>query len=360
MSQSSRRRGHRVQGARSHWLQVLGAICLCALSLSEARADTARRTRAAWLYAAAEKAALTGDYARAAERFERANRLVPSPQAMRSAIRSHLAAGQHRAAITRAEDLLRRYPYDQRSRSLAIETIDQHSARFIRVYITCSAACRLDIDGETNAAPAQTHLAYLPPGKHEIVARFANQTEVMRTIEKTAGQPISLVLDRPEASAPPGPSARVGDTAAVEQPGEPGAGEPGAGTPGEPGEVADVPGASAAAVSATGALRPPRLPLLIGGAATLVLSTAMVWSYQDTIAAEQAPGAMPDALDTRRLRTRILLGATAVSAVATMAVAVIGAQRARGDDAPRGGRGRPEIGMLVDGRTYWIGMTGTF
>lgn len=338
---------------------MLGVILVCALGLPDSRADTradeSRRTRAARLYAAAEQTALTGDYARAADLFEQANQLVPSPQAMRSAIRSHVAAGQHRAAITRAEDLLRRYPYDQRSRALAIETIDQHSSRFVRVYVTCREACRLRIDGEASAAPAHTHLAYLPPGKHEIVARFANRTEVTRVIDRGAGEPMALVFD-----PPPGPRGRAApagrdDDAAVEQ-----SGEPGAGVSENRRDPVDALQASAAAASAAPALRPPRLPLIMGGAVTLAVGTAMVWSYQDTIAAEQAPGTTPDSLDARRRRTGILLGATAVSAVATMALAVIGAQRAHGGEAPGHGREQPALGMLVDGETYWIGMARTF
>ena len=80
---------------------------------------------AAGAFSRAQRAELAGDHARAAEFYELADSMAPTPEALRSALRTRLAAGQRAIAAARAESLRSRYPDDAESKALADKTLDR-------------------------------------------------------------------------------------------------------------------------------------------------------------------------------------------------------------------------------------------
>ena len=99
---------------------------------------------AAKAFSRAQKAELTGNFAMAAEFFELADSLSPSPEALRSAVRSRKAAGQLSTAALHAETLRDRYPNDAKSQQLANATLTLAEQTLTRVEIECKPrACTL-------------------------------------------------------------------------------------------------------------------------------------------------------------------------------------------------------------------------
>jgi hypothetical protein len=329
-------------------MAVYIAVCLAALPAARADEDEQRRV-AAQRYAEAQSAALGGDYARAAALFEQANAMLPTPQALRATVQVYLAGDQPLLALARAEELLRRYPYDASSRALALETIDQHAARFVRVLVTCDAECVVQTDeNRAPSEPGRSHVVYLTEGRHDISARFADGSALTKHIRRNAGQAVSLGFERGVSPLP-----------------APGAPATGATVPAEPADEAtgavdqgevDVPAAVRQAEPAVDRFAlPPRLPLLAGGAVTAGLGVAAVLSHRDALALEQS------AIDASgaQLRTRILVGATALSAAATVAVSIVWARRSGGAGA-RAPRAGSEPAVSVSAQGCWVGMRGRF
>src|SRR5262245_40375253 len=87
--------------------------------------DAARVRRAAEAFDAGVAALKDKRYELAASRFEEADAAVPSPQALRQAIRARHQAGQGARAATLAAQALQRYPGDRPTVELAEDTIDQ-------------------------------------------------------------------------------------------------------------------------------------------------------------------------------------------------------------------------------------------
>ncbi|HWN66782.1 MAG TPA: hypothetical protein VNM90_04030 [Haliangium sp.] len=330
---------------------ALGIVSLGALPAARADEDEQRRM-AAQLYAEAQSAVMGGDYARASALFDQANAILPSPQALRATIQVYLAADQPLVALARAEELLRRYPYDLTARSLALETIDQHSSRFVRVLVTCDAECVVQTDETRDSGePGRSHIVYLTEGRHEITARFDDGSMVAKRIRRKPGQAVSLGFERGVSPAPD-PDAAGAEGVALPGPER----DTDAGNGDE--RDARMPSivirrrAPAAAVDRFGP--PPRLPLLAGGVLTAGLGVAAVLSHRDALALEQS-AADPTAAQQR---TQILVGATALSAVTTLAVSIIWA-RSAGDAGARSRRDR-SLAVSLDAQGAWVGMRGSF
>jgi hypothetical protein len=343
------------------WLATAGfaltIACLIAslgaLPVAWADEDEQRRL-AAQLYAEAQRAVMGGDYARAAALFDQANAALPTPQALRATIQVYLASDQPLVAIARAEELLRRYPYDPTSRSLALEIIDQHSSRFVRVLVTCDAECVVQTDEARQATePGRDHVVYLTEGRHDIAARFDDGSTVTKRIRRKPGQAVSLGFERPLAAAPDASTviadggADSGATPAPAPQGDAGKSKRDPGTP-----MTIMRGREPETAVDRFAL--PRLPLLAGGALTAGLGVAAVLSHRDALAIEQSAGDPSGA----QQRTRILVGATALSAVGTLAVSIIWARST--DDTRSRSQGDRSLAVAVDGQGAWVGMRGSF
>lgn len=182
-------------------LRFLVAILACAIPAAAHAGSLGATSGAGPAYERAQQAVLGGNYARAAELFELADSLTPSPAALRSAARARLAAGDRAPAATHAAALLTRYPEDESSRELGLDLLHTLSPRLIRLAIVCESACALEIDGRSAGADtARRWLLYVEPSSHRLAARFGDGTEVTRRTFGGPGTEIDLQL------APPAPS----------------------------------------------------------------------------------------------------------------------------------------------------------
>jgi hypothetical protein len=234
-----------------------------------------------------QQAELAGDFRAASEHYELADRMVPSPEALRSAARARLRAGDEASAATHAEALERRYS-DEKSHKIAEEILDSLRPKLARVSMTCAPACGVVMDGGAIGVEESTsHVFYVEPGRHAIGASFGSRGNQQEMIEGTAGKEVSLTLTaaEPEPSEEPAVEMRT--------------------------DVRPLP--------------PKGLPRgwVIGAAAvTIGLAGASIWSGLDVLeknkAYEDAPTqARLDQGQRAELRTNILFGATAVAAIAT-------------------------------------------
>lgn len=151
---------------------------------------------AAKAFSRAQKAELAGDHALAAELFELADSLAPSPEALRSALRSRQAAGQLGTAALHAESLRKRYPNDDTSQNLAQTTIMLAKQTLMRLEIECKPrACTLLVDDAAAAIESDNHhVIYVEPGQHEVIAAFDDAQSDPQFIDAEAGKRDSLVF----------------------------------------------------------------------------------------------------------------------------------------------------------------------
>jgi hypothetical protein len=241
---------------------------------------------AAKAFSLGQQAELAGDFRAASEHYELADRMVPSPEALRSAARARMRAGDEAAAATHAEALDRRYS-DERSHKIAEEILSALRPKLGRVSLSCTPACAVLVDGGANGVEEGTaHVFYVDPGRHAISGSFGTRGSQQEMIEAQAGKEVTLSL-----------------------------------TAAEPEEAAPV-------VEARASLPPPRptgLPrgwFIAGAALTVGLAGATIWSGLDVldknkVYEEMATEKRLEEGQNAELRTNILLGATAAAAVAT-------------------------------------------
>jgi hypothetical protein len=268
---------------------LLFAGFIVCLGSHESRADDV--AAAARAFAQGQQAVLEGDPERAADRFELANSIVPSREALRSAIRAHRQAGQLARAATLAEKLLVDYSADTTSSDLATEVLAEAKKTFGRVKLTCKTGCTVSVDGLAIApVKGSQQVFYLPPGEQVLRLGFGHQS-VTRTITVTIN-----TTTRVEAQAPPRAERKPVRVALAPEPVQ-----------------AERRGL-------------PRLVPIIGLSLTLAGAGAATWSSFDTRAAHEDYVAMPEHkawLDGRskQLRTNVLWGITAGLGIATLATA---------------------------------------
>src|SRR5687767_15123929 len=110
----------------------------------EAHADDVKAAEEA--FARAQKLSLEGKPGEAADLYELADQLSPSAAALRNATRARYAAGHLAMAATDAAELLRRYPDDAKSRSVAEMILSELGPSLARVDVTCEATCDVLLD----------------------------------------------------------------------------------------------------------------------------------------------------------------------------------------------------------------------
>ena len=279
----------------------------------------------------AQRAELSEDDARAAEFYELADSIVPSPEALRSALRTRRAAGQNAIAAGHAEALLERYPDDDTSRNLARATLSEVRDELARVQVQCGAiACRIVVDGETvTVQRAQNHIFYLVPGLREVAAEFPNGTTEPQELEVVARADASIEFESPPAPAeavqalPSGGPRELGARAEEDQGGI-------------------SPWFFVVGVVATVGL----------GAGTLISGLQAV-SAGDDFDNNGRTQALFDEADRLETQTNILIGITGAAAATTLLFAILtdwdGEQESleRGDVALRSGPG--DMGLRLEG-----------
>lgn len=254
---------------------------------------------------------LAREYARAAEFFEIADHSAPSPAALRSAIRSHQAAGHAVRAATLSLRARSRDAADPQSAQLADAVLAEATPRLTRVHVTCSPECTVAVDRlAVDDGTGESHAFFVEPGARTVETRWANRGTRSRSLDCTAGQSVELSLDAP----PPEPAP----------------------TPAPAPTVAPPPTAPVLAVApplpVPPVVRPSRRPLpplvfWIGLAATAASAGVLVWSGLDTLSARDAYVQRPTEAGyndgaSRETRTDVLIATTAVLGVATAVVGV--------------------------------------
>jgi hypothetical protein len=284
---------------------VAGASCLAVLVVTEPAAaqDVAGAANA---FSRAQKADLSGDHDTAAELYELADSLAPTPEALRSAVRSRKAAGQLGTAAAHAERLLHRYPDDKRSKDLAESTIEEAKRKLARIEIQCRPkACGLVVDGAAGTAEVtETHVVWIEPGKHEINAAFGADRAAPKTTQAKAGDRTSLTFEAPATGSGPRITDAGGKASAATASGDATAdrGSKGSGRGLSPWFFA------------TGAVVTAGL-----GAAT-VWSGLDVMSAHDSYQGHETQQAYEDGL-TKERRTNVLVGATIAVGITTVVIA---------------------------------------
>ena len=281
---------------------------------------------------------LAREHARAAEFFEIADQASPSPAALRSAIRSHQAAGHATRAATLALRARDRDAADPQSVQLAAAVLAEAGPRLTRVHVTCSPACAVTVDRlAVGGAAQESHTFFVEPGARTLETRWANRGTRSRSLECAAGQSVELSLDAPPPEAP-------------------------AVTPAPTPVLVVAPPPPPPVARPAGRPLPP-VVFWVGLAATAVSGGVLVWSGLDTLSARDAYVQRPSEagyLDGagRETRTDVLIATTAVLGVATAVVGALftewsgrGAERAGLRVAPWFGR--------VDGGAG-VGVVGSF
>ncbi|HMJ16678.1 MAG TPA: hypothetical protein VK524_34925 [Polyangiaceae bacterium] len=258
---------------------------------------------AANAYSTGQKAEMAGDHEAAADMYELADSLAPTPEAVRSALRARKNAGQLGAAAVHAETLISRYPDDKRSRGIAESTLAEAKKKLARYAVRCQPKpCNLVVDGASATTnEMDEHVLYLSAGEHSVIARFGKLDTEAQPVSGEPGGEASLTFD-----APPEPPPEATP-----------AGEPLTGAGGGPRDAGPQPSSG--------------LPLSVfvtGAAVTVGLGAVTLWSGLDTLKARDEYRDSKTKVDwergkDREKRTNILIGATAAAGVFTGVVAFL-------------------------------------
>ncbi len=261
--------------------------------------DASAKKEAAQKFRAAEKAFKRHDYEAAAQGFEAAYEIAPHPAALFNAATAHQKAGR----LSRAANLCARYlrdaPDTDPRRDKANALIGELTPKLGRVKIQASGASEVALDGTR----PDLEITYVDPGDHVVTGSFGDKG-AKREISVVAGSLVRVVLE------PPRPDKGSG---LVEE-----------GSDGDP----DLDARDARRDDAAEKNKPLSPTwFYVGTGATILLGGITVWSGLDTNKARDAfdQNPTPDGLDSGRskqTRTNVLLGATAVAAVATGTIGV--------------------------------------
>ena len=301
---------------------IAGASCVSVLAVTEP-AGAQDLAGAANAFSRAQKADLSGDHDTAAELYELADSLAPTPEALRSALRARKSAGQLASAAALAERLSHRYPGDKRSKDLAEATLEEAKRKLARIEVHCKPkACGLVVDGAAASAEVtENHVVFLEPGKHEVNAAFGPDRATPKATQAKAGDRTSFNFEAPAPSAGP----RVTDAG----------GRGGIHVSTETGDRGAKPHRGLSPwIFATGA------------AVTAGLGAVTIWSGLDVMSAHDAyrgretQQAYDDGLIKER-RTNLLVGATITAGLTTVVLAYF--TRWGGSNEAGGAAARPRV-----------------
>ena len=301
---------HRSRPLRRPYRALL-ACCAALGFMGAAKTSFAQDLAAAAnAFAKAQKAELAGDHESAAELYELADSLAPTPEAMRSAVRARKAAGQLGIAAVDAEKLLQRYSDDKRSKELGDATLEEARRKLFRVEVRCRPrACGVVLDNAAvSAENNELNIMYVEAGDHRIQATFGTDRTDAQGARGKPGDRLSLTFIAPPEHRGIGGAAGAGGA-----------------------------GAKGAAGADRGASR-GGLPIWIFGAdafVTIGLGAATIWSGVDVLQAnstyERNNANPPQGYDpqkaytdgrNRETRTNVLVGLTLVAGVSTTVIAM--------------------------------------
>ena len=302
-----------------------------ALAVCTARADDKSVVAAASAFEQGQQAELSGNHERAAELFELADRIAPTPEALRSATRARLAADQLPAAAGNAEELLRRYEKDASSRELAQQVLTRAQPELTRFTFQCSDPCTVVVDGLAIAVlPLRTQVVYVTPGSHNVALGFEGDLNRGLRLSGSGGEARTIKVGRP-----PAPSIASG-----------------ASKPADAGSAAD------SAPAPRQRLRP--VYFWVAGSLTVASAALALWSgldllkARDDFEASEAPTrAQFEDGESKDTRTSALLGITGGLAVGTAALAYF-------TDFQGNGERRQTASLSIDGHSAQHTLRGSF
>ncbi len=326
---------------------ILQLLCLGGILLgaSVARAQGDDVSAAANAFAQAQRAELAGDSARAAELYELADGIAPTPEALRAAARAWFGADRLVPAAAAAEELLRRYGADATSRQLAEEILAKARPQLGRLQASCAQLCTLSVDGlAVSTGARQAHVVYLEPGPHTLVAHFESGETAKQRLQSNAGERVLMQFAPKPSAAPPAP-AKVAEEAGPNVP---------------------PPAALAPAVDEPAQKRGLSPAYFwVGLSATAALGAVTIWSgvdlfqARDDFKSKESPTRKAfEAGESKDLRTSILIAGTAALGVTTAILAFFTefkGDRARSETASRT-RGLDQAGRIPNRRataTAW-------
>lgn len=176
---------------------LIFAVLFAAVTASaQEPSDPRQRQAAAEAYDQGTAAYLSGDYAKAAEWFETANRLSPAAPALIQAARSLQQAGQAARAATLSLRLITEYADQPAAVEFGERTLEQLSGQLVRVEVSCDS-CTIDVDGTLQEWSA----FYVEPDTtHTVIASF--ETGAQRAeVHAGGGETVPLTF-----AAPPPPA----------------------------------------------------------------------------------------------------------------------------------------------------------
>jgi hypothetical protein len=278
-----------------------GSAALVLASSVAARAqDEADVQAAARAFQEGQRAQLRGDAAEAARLYELADSIVGTPEALRSAIRSRLAAEHAPRAATLALAAQTRYPDDAETARLAQDVLEQLSGQLARIAVHCGEPCAVSCDGRAVATEAARELEFfVVPGAHGVAVRFAEHDERRETVDLIAGERRELRFAAPTPLA---------DAAPLRAP--------------EPASGAAANGAGEARATAREARLPPWVFVTAAGVTTVATGAALV-SGLDTLDKRDAYRAAPTraryerGVDSQVRTNTLLVSAGALIALTT-------------------------------------------
>jgi hypothetical protein len=302
------------------------ALSVSFFAAGPAFADGAKSPDAAHLRTASEQfdagvsAYKHKDYEGAATHFEAADAAVPTPKALRQAMRARAEGGQGAQAATLAEQALARYGDDEATAKLARETLEKLQPLLQKVRVSCGAPCVITVG--TRAVPGEASadwVVYLDPGAASVVATFPDAggaASPPKTIDAKAGGDVEVSLAlKKKKKAPPPPTEEIKptETSKAELP------------PEEP--KPEEPKAQPAKGISPGFF-------VVGLVTTVGLGATMIWSGVDTQNNPGAAAVMAQCAGkgpscplyqeglSKQTRTNALVGATAGVGAVTVVLAV--------------------------------------
>jgi len=157
---------------------------------------------AAKAYDRATEAYLAEDYDSAAQWFETANRMAPSPAALIQAARAHDMAEHGARAATLGLRLTTKYPDDETATQIGQDILDRHADKLVRVDVECEG-CTVELDG---SLLGDRSFFLEPDVTHRVTASFETGSK-HEEVQGAAGEVKSLSF---EAPPPPPPGADAG------------------------------------------------------------------------------------------------------------------------------------------------------
>jgi hypothetical protein len=293
---------------------------------------------AATAFTQGQQAELSGNFERAGELFELADRIAPTPEALRSATRNRMLAGQLASAASDAEELLRRYGDDAASRELAEQVLTRAKPELARFVLQCSEPCSAVVDGYATGTQAlKTQVVYVTPGPHDLTIDFGGDASRGARVTGSAGESRTVKVTRPDKAAQP---VAVSKASSARGAGDMRSAEP----------------------SATAPRRQRLSPAYFwaGAGATVAAGAITIWSGLDLLKARDdfKSSASPsraafDDGESKDRRTTVLIVATGALAVTTAALAVF-------TDFGTRDRERPRASLSVDRHAAQLTYGGTF